>query len=464
MSEATEQTSGSRPPNTDGRAAMAEDARVFPRTELRIVVAYLVGATLWVVGSDWALDWLTKDPVHSLQLQTVKGVNFVFTTALLLYVVLRRVFIRWRRTERRLREAQERFEFAARAATDAIADWNVRTGELWWSEGFYTLFGYSREEVAPTIEWCLERLHPEDKTRALGGLERALATGQGGRTNEYRFRRQDGQYAVVHVRAYVLHDPAGRLLRMVGAVSDITASKLAAAKLESSRRQLRSLSARLQSLREEERTRIAREIHDELGQTLTGLKMDLRWAERRLAKHPSPALNPVLDKVVGAGELVDATIASVQRIAAELRPSLLEDLGLSAALQQEARRFQERAGVVCEVVVPDLPRPLSMERATAVFRIFQEALTNVARHAAATQVRVELMEEGPSGERLVLRVADNGRGINAADLDDPKSLGLLGMRERAEMLGGEVAFQPGTPHGTVVTLRLPREGGNSVSL
>jgi signal transduction histidine kinase len=218
---------------------------------------------------------------------------------------------------------------------------------------------------------------------------------------------------------------------------------------------LRALSARLESLREEERSRIAREIHDELGQTLTGLKMDLRWVEKRLSRESGPSLNPVLDKIVEAGELIDATIASVQRISTELRPSALEDLGLSTALKQEAQRFQERTGIACKLRAPELPSALSRQVATAMFRIFQEALTNVARHAVAKEVQVELSE---ARGQLVLQVADDGKGIRPSDLTDPKSLGLLGMRERAELLGGEVTFQPGAQCGTVVTLRVPQNG------
>jgi signal transduction histidine kinase len=235
-------------------------------------------------------------------------------------------------------------------------------------------------------------------------------------------------------------------------MTDITTRKEAERKLDGSRRQLRALSARLQSMREEERARIAREIHDELGQALTALKMDLRWAEKRLGRESSLTLNPILDKIVEAGELVDATIASVQRIAVELRPRVLEDLGLTVAVRHEARRFEQRTGVRCRLQLPEADPMLADEIATSMFRILQEAITNVARHAEATEVEVQLVQEA---DGLVLRVADNGKGIGPADLEDAKSLGLLGMKERAESLGGEVTFQRGSPRGTVVKLVLP---------
>jgi len=434
--------------------------RLMPLQELRIVLLYVLGASLWIIYSDMALDWLTKDPHWSLELQTYKGLNFVATTALLLYTVLRRSFDRWRRAEQKSRELQERFEFAGRAATDAIWEWNLATDAVWLSESFYQLFGYTREEVGLKVSALTCLVHPEDKDRWMRTILQAVKGGARQWIVEYRLRREDGDYAFVEGRGYVVRDESGRALRAVGCTTDRTASKLAADKLERSRRQLRALSARLQSLREEERTRIAREIHDDLGQTLTALKMDLCWVERRLATETTPHLNPVLDRIVEAGELADATIASVQRISSELRPSVLEDLGLSAALRHEAQRFQERTGIACALRADDEPPTLARQVATAVFRIFQEALTNVARHAEAKEVQIDLREQGG---QLILQIIDNGKGIRPSDLEDAKSLGLLGMRERAELLGGEVTFQPNPSGGTVVRLCVPCGGEISSS-
>ena len=234
---------------------------------------------------------------------------------------------------------------------------------------------------------------------------------------------------------------------------DVSERKEAEDELRNSRHQLRALSARLESLREEERTRIAREIHDELGQMLTGLKMDLRWIEKKVGEiDGNPALNPVIDKAVEAGELADQTITAVQRIAAELRPGVLDQLGLFTALKHEAQRFQKRTNITCKVELPSRQPELPAQVATAVFRIFQETLTNVTRHAEATEVRVTFRGEG---SRVILEVADNGRGMPADALRNPKALGLLGMKERAAVLGGDVQFESGPGRGTTVTLRLP---------
>jgi len=191
---------------------------------------------------------------------------------------------------------------------------------------------------------------------------------------------------------------------------------------------------------------------------LTALKMDLRWAEKYLERESSQTLNPVLDKMVQAGELVDATIGSVQRIARDLRPNALDALGLAAALKHEAARWQHRIGIACQVSVSEPSPSPPPNVATTVFRIFQEALTNVARHAEATEVQVDLREEDG---QIVLRVSDNGKGIRPADLEDIKSLGLLGMRERTEALGGQVTFQNQAPRGTIVALRLPQNASDT---
>jgi two-component system sensor histidine kinase UhpB len=197
---------------------------------------------------------------------------------------------------------------------------------------------------------------------------------------------------------------------------------------------------------------MARDLHDELGQLLTGLKMDLRWLERRLSDLPPDGdVNLLVDRAVAASELADQTVASVQRIAAELRPGALDRLGLAPALRQELRQFQARTGIACEARLDEAAPEPPPAVATALYRICQEALTNVTRHAAAARVVVTLEAE-PSG--LVLRIEDDGRGFDAG-AQGPGALGLLGMTERATLLGGEVAFARRAEGGTVVTARVP---------
>lgn len=211
---------------------------------------------------------------------------------------------------------------------------------------------------------------------------------------------------------------------------------------------LRAFAVHIESVREAERTRIAREIHDQLGQALTGLRMELSWLEKRL---PGGLTAPA-GKIRSMYRLIDDTIQSVRRIAAELRPQVLDDAGLPDAIKWQARKFQARTGVRCKLELPADQCVLDPERATAVFRIFQEAMTNVARHARATRVDIRLQLDA---SELLLSVADNGLGISPADLRRPKALGLVGVRERALLLGGKVDIDASAGGGTSVRLSVP---------
>jgi signal transduction histidine kinase len=212
--------------------------------------------------------------------------------------------------------------------------------------------------------------------------------------------------------------------------------------------QLRALAARLQTAREEERTRVAREIHDELGQALTAIKIDLTALLPSVL--PDPGSN--LQRQQTVFRLLDDAIHSVRRIATDLRPGVLDDLGLVAAIEWAVEEFQARTGIESCVSLPDGDMALDPEPATALFRILQEALTNVARHARATRVTVQLAQQ--NGD-LSLEVRDNGRGVQQEQLVDGRSLGILGMRERALLLAGEFSIH-GTPdEGTTVKVRIP---------
>jgi len=227
--------------------------------------------------------------------------------------------------------------------------------------------------------------------------------------------------------------------------------------LEAANDQLHALSMRLQNVREEERTRIAREVHDELGQMLTALKIDIDLLPKRLVDAGPGAPTPLLrQRLAVMSDLADTMIHSVRRISTELRPSVLDDLGLVTAIDWQAREFQDRTGVCCTVSCD--PREIVVDpiRATAIFRIVQEALTNVSRHAQAKRVLLALRE----GEQdLVVEVRDDGRGANEDELHGAGSLGLLGIRERARLVGGvvEIRSVPGT--GTMVRVTIPRAAG-----
>ena len=242
---------------------------------------------------------------------------------------------------------------------------------------------------------------------------------------------------------------------IVGAVlvfRDMTERKRFELELKKSQDELRQLAGHLEAAREAERTRIAREIHDEFGQMLTGLKIDLSWLEKRLSGSTPAQPDLLLGKLRSMGELLRDMVKSVRRIAAELRPGVLDDLGLAAAVEWQTREFQQRTGIKTEVRTllgeRELPRVVS----TALFRVLQESLTNVARHAEATSVRVHLAERD---QWVTLEIADDGRGITNAELNKAGAFGLMGMRERVLPLRGRCEIRGEAGQGTTVRVSVP---------
>ncbi len=297
------------------------------RPELKLAVFYVILASTWVTGSDLVFVRMLNIPVESIIIHTFKGLNIAATTGVLFYIVLRRAYGGWRRSE------------------------TARTAEL-----------------------------------------------------------------------------------------------------EASNTRFRNLSSHIQTLRENERASISREVHDELGQLLTGIKLKVRMVENRLDERDDLTLNPQIEDLVEAGEMIDQTIHAVRRISSGLRPSTLDHLGLATALRAEAEQFTDRTGIECIAGIEDPLPDLEPAVQTTAFRVCQECLTNAARHSGAT--RVEIACSIRNG-MLLLRVSDNGSGCPPEAPSATDSLGMLGMRERAENLSGtlDVGSSPGA--GTTVTLAVP---------
>jgi PAS domain S-box-containing protein len=270
---------------------------------------------------------------------------------------------------------------------------------------------------------------------------------------EIEYRRRDSSTFLANLFIHAVRGADGEVALIEGFVQDITEQKSAEQRLRQSHERAQALSARLQSLREDERTKLARELHDHLGQLLTALKLDIGMIERKIALVGDAQLSSVFSKKAeSARTITDEVIASVQKIASELRPGVLDRLGLAAAIESEAEKFESRTGVKFQLQLPENSLVLPQDQSTCVFRIFQELLTNIARHAKATQVSVSL---GLKDCDLVLEAQDNGVGIRQADVDDPRSLGVAGMQERAKILGGQTIFQPAPGGGTRVVVTLP---------
>jgi PAS domain S-box-containing protein len=238
------------------------------------------------------------------------------------------------------------------------------------------------------------------------------------------------------------------LINVSNILSGIIVRKRAEENLRNSQNQLRELALHLESIREEERTKLAREIHDELGQLLTGLKMDASWIAKRIPQSEAS----LVGKAKAMDDLIDEAIETIKRVSSQLRPAVLDYLGLAAAIEWQTRELEKHSEIRFDFKSFLRPLSLDRDRSTAIFRICQEALTNVVRHAKATRVRVTLREER---HKIVLRIEDNGKGIDDGHISDLKSFGILGMKERAKHWGGQVEIK-GTPgKGTSVLVRVP---------
>lgn len=288
-------------------------------------------------------------------------------------------------------------------------------------------------------------LHPDDADKLVDRLDAEHAS-----SATMRWLHPDGSIIWAEHRRRPVFDETGRVVAVEGIARDITGLVESQQRLRESEEQMRHLAARLQTAREEERARVARELHDELGQTLTALKLEIGRAIAALSvERLTPSVVDRLQSLMGLSEL---GLSTVKRIATDLRPSTLDHLGLVEAIRWEAVAFKARSGIRCHVRMPARYTPLTPDQETAIFRIFQESLTNVTRHAHASAVTVTLAER----KGFELRIRDNGRGITAVEAADPRAIGLIGMRERAALVGAIFHIEGRRGRGTTVSVHVPQ--------
>jgi PAS domain S-box-containing protein len=345
--------------------------------------------------------------------------------------------------EEALRESEERYRVLFEGTSLGILAADIETKQFVDANpSVCRMLGYSAAEL---MELRISDIHPaEALDRILSDMQAMIQEGPA-ISSAAPCLRKDGTVFYADISGAVTTINGRKCL--VGFFTDVTGRQQAEKELAQSHEQLRALTAYWQNAVEGERTRIARQLHDDFGQSMTALKMDLTWLAKRLPKNDEKA-----ERLHGMNALIDDSITLMQRTATDLRPNLLDDLGLNAALEWQAQEFSKRSGIPVHLNLPKVDLDLDPGLSTALFRIFQEVVTNVIRHARAKRVdtSLELM-----GKNLILTIHDNGRGISESELKAPRSLGLLGLRERAAQWGGETSISGVAGEGTTVTVRIP---------
>lgn len=354
-----------------------------------------------------------------------------------------------KKAELELKAEKNRFEKIVNTVPGVICTYKISAdGTMsfpYSSPGTFEMFGLRPEEIAGDASLLFQRVHPDD----IESIQKAITESAKNMTeylHEYRFNHSQKGLIWIEARSLPAPQSDGSII-WTGFISDTTERKKAEQKILQMNEQLRNLSSHLQNIREEEQTRIAREIHDELGQQLTSLTIELS----NLNKLAGTSIPKVAEKISSMKELVNTTITTVRKIATQLRPGILDDLGLVAALEWQFTEFEHNSGIKCVfdawVKKNEFPKDLS----TAVFRIAQESLTNIARHSGATEAKGILYEKE---NNLILEIYDNGKGISGSSAGK-KTFGIVGMRERAAMLNGEFSLSNNAESGICVTLKLP---------
>ncbi|HKQ85968.1 MAG TPA: PAS domain S-box protein [Candidatus Acidoferrales bacterium] len=381
--------------------------------------------------------------------------------------------------EQAVKRSEESFQLLIHSVKDyAIIMMDPLGKILSWNEGAERLKGYKSEEIIGKNYGIFFTVEDRNSKKPETQLRKASEAGQS--EDEGWLVRKDGWAFWANTVITALRDERGQLYAFAKITRDMTerrereesirmlnehlegrieartaelvqlneALQSEVRERKNAEEQLRALAARQERVREDERTRLAREIHDALGQMCTALKMDIAWIAKRLPKDEKR----LVEKSDAALKLVGDLVKSLRRLSAELRPSTLDALGLVASIEWQAQQFEMHTGIRCQLFLPEKDLVLDKERSTAIFRIFQETLTNVARHAGATTVQTSLVV---GDSKIALITHDNGAGFDIAAAERQGSLGLLGMKERAHLLGGDFKISSSQGKGTTVVVHIP---------
>lgn len=362
----------------------------------------------------------------------------------------RKKFAGRRRAEIQHMEAAARFQLFVEQLPGMpyIASLDSNSSNVYVSPKIEALLGFTPEQWCNDPELRIRQVHPEDRTKVLQAIAKAIE-GDGGFSIDYRIFGRNGCLHWFHDEARVITDEAGKPLLLQGAALDITERKLAQLELERSHSELQELIGALDTVRIEEQKRLAHEMHDDFGQLLAAMKMDLSTLRQCLPQDDAQAVK----YLSSINQLVDAMVTSVRRIIADLPPKILEDLGLHTAIESMICNFESRHRISCRLQLPDTVEPeLDARIATAIYRIVQEALNNIAKHAQARHAEVKI-EYGVTN--MTIWIGDDGVGISMEKMHKTGSFGLIGMRERVSALSGKMQIESTEGAGTMIRIVLP---------
>jgi len=354
-----------------------------------------------------------------------------------------------KKVENDLKESEERYRILVENAAEALVVFDMEKRKfVSVSESAAKLFKLSKEKLLNfgPIELSPE-FQPDGTLSSVSGIEK-LNDAVAGNKPAFEWTHCDADGNLIPCEVRLVRLPSENKILIRGSIIDITERKKAQLELEQSYESIRYLTDHLQNIREQERIHIAREIHDELGQQLTVLKMDISWLNKKIA----PVDNAVKQKLKSLTEMLNGTVKTVRRISSELRPSLLDDLGLVAAMEWQLKEFEERFGIKAIFVADETEIELPDSIKTGFFRIFQESLTNIARHANAKHVSASLKS---SDQEIILCIEDDGKGFDNKKIEGKRTLGILGMKERTLMMGGEYSINSIPGRGTTVLVVIP---------
>jgi len=346
-----------------------------------------------------------------------------------------------------LEESENRLKEAQSVAHIGSFDYDLINNSVLWSDELYCIYGLNKDTFNVSNDGFFSLVHPDDRVFIKRCINEAILNKTLLEYDHRLIRNDNFDVRIMHCRAKISYDKNGAS-RIAGTSQDVTEIRNAEIEIKKSREQLRRLASHLQIAQEKERARISREIHDELGQELTGIKMDISWLSNSL-KNPE---DKIKDRIDSLNKLIDRTIQSVRRISAELRPGVLDDLGLISALEWYVDEYQQRTKIECELMLGEISNNIGNDVSIAIYRIIQESLTNVVRHAKASKIILSLKSDEFN---IYLKIQDNGVGYNNDSSKSEKSIGILGMEERVHILGGTFSIQGAKREGAIVKVEIP---------